>query len=104
MTDEAYNEEGWYIWDAWVNGGSIDLQPAVESLDIDFQVTIVWKLGGRYVNYVVKQMELNDLNEFGMEMIPISKHHSAYVIVSPTMETGWADYQFAVHLVKELEV
>jgi hypothetical protein len=97
VSDWVFTYEGWYVLAASVSDTEVGLTPWIESLEIDFQVSVIWKLGGtQHTQYVVWDMTLDDVSETGEIKIPVSKHHSVFVVVSPMMEAGFADYQFGV--------
>ncbi len=98
VTDWATTYEGWYLFNVDVSG-----QDYVESLnhvypEVDFMVTVVQEMRGwrGHSYYVVFDMWLRDATETGFSFLYGSKWVNTYVIVSPMIDLGAADYSFAL--------
>ena len=102
MTDWAFNypESGWWIYEAWVGGVDYAsmLQNAYPDVDVGFMVTIVEarELPNGEFRYYINEMYIFDGCNIGLDLALISKKEIAYLLVSPIMETGLADYAFDV--------
>ncbi len=93
VTDWATSYEGWYIQNATVSGAALTLEPLINSIEVDWEVTIVMTFGtGKGTRYLVWDMFTYDEQELGLTFVPISGHQSFYMIVSPVMAQGSADY------------
>ncbi|MFX1513033.1 MAG: hypothetical protein ACFFCQ_10635 [Promethearchaeota archaeon] len=93
-TDGAVDFPGWYISDTDVSGTALTLAPWT-TLGVNFQVSVIWALGGnKHTQYIVRDMDLNDEVNDGSIMIPVSRPHSAYLVISPLLEIGFVDYAF----------
>jgi len=93
MTDWATLYEGWYIASASVSGVELTLIPVYP--EADFQVTVVaaYIIDGKTL-YIPYDMWLWDETETGVTFSLTKKPHYTILVVSPTMEKGWIDYQF----------
>jgi len=93
MTDWAVLYEGWYIASASVSGVELTLTPVYP--EADFQVTVVYAyiIDGKTL-YIPYDMWLWDETETGVTFSLTKKPHYTILVVSPTMEKGWVDYQF----------
>ncbi len=66
--------------------------------EADFMVSLVYymKFKNEYYPVFVQDLDINDLNEEGTALIPISKPAYVVVVVSGINELGLADYSFRV--------
>jgi len=94
VTDWGTLYEGWYLLEAAVDGTDIlstldYVYPAVE-----WMVTLVYEISTPWFTiYTTRDMTLNDMNEG--TIFAFSKYGvKAILVVSPTMERGFADYAF----------
>ena len=94
VTDWATFYEGWYLFSVNVSGTEY-----LNSLDyvypeVDFMVTVVEKFFG--YTYIHDMWLLDDATEIGAVFTYATKREGIYVIVSPMIDLGAADYQFKV--------
>ncbi|MFX0149121.1 MAG: hypothetical protein ACFE8E_15410, partial [Candidatus Hodarchaeota archaeon] len=101
MTDWAFTYEGWYLENVMVSGveyiGSLEvLWPTIP---LSFMVTIVEErtLPNGKVYYHIDDMRIWGGCNFGIDLAVISKKEVAYLVVTPIMESGFADYWFKVY-------
>ncbi|MHA1748673.1 MAG: hypothetical protein ACTSYF_08555 [Promethearchaeota archaeon] len=97
MTDWATLYTGWVIKSASVGSKELTLTPVYP--EADFQVTIIEKFTTHWGNtfYMVHDMILkSDKTEYGFSLAYASKRINVYLVVSPVMEKGSADYKFKV--------
>jgi hypothetical protein len=97
MTDWAFTYEGWYILDAIVSSKNImaDIQLLDWVPEVNWMVTIIEKKITRgHVKYYVHDMCISDLYDFGISFIYASRSEEVFLVVSPIMEKGTADYSF----------
>jgi hypothetical protein len=97
MTDWFTIYEGWYIMDAEVSGADLDLE--IVYPPADFMVTVVEVtthtfMGLTFVTYRVTDVQLFDLASTMLWCGNDNKQ--IFLLVSPTMENGYTDYQFKV--------
>jgi len=95
MTDWYTTYEGWLIDEAKVEGTDLVLTPVYP--EADFMVSIVskYKIFG-HTFYSVREMNLNDLTEYGMTLMLDTKWKEVTIVVSPIQEEGFVDYSFKV--------
>ncbi|MHA1996350.1 MAG: hypothetical protein ACW97Z_17605 [Candidatus Hodarchaeales archaeon] len=95
MTDWFVVEEGWYIFGAAVNGEPLSLTPVGVGPEVDFQVSFIYMFESNgEVWYEVRDMNLADPHEIGVNLFRVTEPDSVFMIVSPTMTVGSADYTF----------
>lgn len=93
MTDWGTTYEGWYISQAKVGDTSLELIPMYP--EIDFMVTVVKQYKHKWFEFTFEyDLWLHDSNEFGFTYLLGTKWLEAYVIVTPMMDIGYADYKF----------
>ena len=96
MTDWGTVYEGWYISDAHVGTTTLNLTPQYP--EIDFMVTVILKTEtwrGK-ASYFIWDMWLKDATEYGFTFLYGNKWIETYIIVSPMLNQGFADYSFAL--------
>ena len=106
MTDWGFNypDGGWWIYEAKVGG--VDYAPMLENkypyVPVNFMVTIIEEreLPNGKLRYQVDDMWICDENNVGLDLAVISKKEIAYLLVSPIMDTGYADYKFDAYSFK----
>lgn len=95
MTDWAFSEEGWYIFNVAVDGveaNLTDLAPVFP--EVDWMVTI-FVPGNEYYNTMIIDIPVNDLDEVGYKlMATFLGYEEFYVLVSPNM--GPVDYWYGI--------
>lgn len=93
MTDWAFSEEGWYIFDVAVDGVEADLADLAPVFpEVDWMVTI-FVPGNEYYNTMIIDIPVNDLNEVGYKlMASFLGYEEFYVLVSPNL--GPVDYWY----------
>ncbi|MHA1196336.1 MAG: hypothetical protein ACTSRH_11965 [Promethearchaeota archaeon] len=106
MTDWAYTETGWVIYSAKITNNdkpdSTELsltQKFPIPPEVDFQVTIITKYTTRWGQefyFINDMMCKNDATEYGISLIYDCKKIDTYLLVSPMMENGYADYKFKI--------
>lgn len=98
MTDWAFTYEGWYLENVMVSGveyiGSLEV--LLPTVPLSFMVTIVEErtLPNGKTFYHIDDVRIWDGCNFGMDLAVISKKEVAYLLITPIMETGFADYWF----------
>jgi immune inhibitor A len=106
MTDWGTTYPGWWIQadSVMVSGQLIPLAPATIFPEVDFQVTIVtettltYHWGRHYYTrtfYCIYDLHLKDSTEFGTTFLYKFHNQRIFMIVSPMMDHGVADYSFA---------
>ena len=95
VTDWATLYEGWFVVDnVLVSGVKVDFELLFP--EADFMVTLVEKTTywGGYEMYRIRDMWLWEPHEFGATAAFGSSKTEVWLIVSPTMEAGFVDYEF----------
>lgn len=98
VTDWAFVYEGWYLYNVIVSG-----EEYIDALDhaypdVSFMVTIIEakECHGKMIYYIDDMwiFDIGDYKNLGFDFAVISKKEIAYLLVSPIMDIGMADYKF----------
>lgn len=92
VTDWATLYEGWFVDDT-VTVSGVKVEFELFYPEADFMVTLVIKNGD--CGYTIRDMDINDIYEFGITFACLGKHTEVFMLVSPIMEKGFVDYKFA---------
>jgi len=96
MTDWATTNSGWWIQNPpHVGGAELTLAPWASSPVASFQVTAVTVhiVDGK-TEYIPNEMPINSPTNTGTAVEQTTKPNYVILVVTPTMQKGWADYRF----------
>ncbi|WXG42522.1 MAG: hypothetical protein WED04_00180 [Promethearchaeati archaeon SRVP18_Atabeyarchaeia-1] len=94
MTDWAAEYEGWFIKSASVSDNSFKLTPVTPA--VKWQVTLVSVIPTCCGTvYVPVDMWLCEMTQKGASLGFANKPIYTIMIITPTMSSGWADYEFS---------
>lgn len=101
VTDWATTYEGWYVMDVAVSGADVPLTNFnILYPEVDFMITIVERNECRcrhyqYYYYFIHDMWFKwDDTEYGFSSIFAQRNEDIFVLISPMIDIGYADYQF----------
>ncbi|MEJ2251784.1 MAG: immune inhibitor A [Candidatus Lokiarchaeota archaeon] len=96
VTDWYTTYAGWYINNVKVSGVTPELSATYPASD--FVVTLIKETTNRHgrVSYSIDNVPIHGQYKIGIDGMFSSKWNDYYLIVSPTMEHGFTDYQFSI--------
>ncbi|MFX1391665.1 MAG: hypothetical protein ACFE9Z_16490 [Promethearchaeota archaeon] len=98
MTDEIFQDYGWWIEDVKVNGEPVpEFGPAFDNVDYYVHLIRVDYWRNRPYYTIIHKMELDENNEGSVWLVPFTYFRSPDLILAVSANIGGVDYEFSVN-------